>query len=235
MQFSVIIPVYNEERSLRILQEGLFRVMEGISSQYEIIYVDDGSTDSSLEVLKDLARNYSTVKIISLKENKGQSTALYVGLKSSQGEWMVILDADGQNPPEEIIRLLEFQNGFDFITGIRVKNKHCFIKRVASFTARFFRRLILADITKDAGCSLKIFKREIVDFLPFFNHFHRFFTFFARQAGFNVKEVYVAHHKRIFGRSKYGISKRLRQGLFDLIGVYWLKKRLIHYEVRNKF
>lgn len=234
MQFSAVIPVYNEEESLRPLQERLSRVMESATPQYEIIYVDDGSIDSSLEVLKDLARNHPAVKIISLKENRGQSTALYVGLKSSQGAWIVTLDADGQNPPEEIVRLLEFRKDFDFITGIRHKRIDGFMKKKASTIARFFRWLILADITKDTGCSLRMFKREIVESLHFFNNFHRFFTFLARMQGFSVKEVRVTHYKRMFGRSKYGICKRLREGLFDLWGVFWLKKRLIRYEVRYK-
>jgi len=232
MQFSVVIPVFNEVGSLKILQERLDRVMQGFPAGYEIIYVDDGSRDASLGVLKALKESFPAIRIISFKENRGQSAAFYAGFKAARGEWIITLDADGQNPPEEIIRLLEFYQQFDFVTGVRKKRSDSLRRKIASRVAKFFCRLVLGDLTQDVGCSLRIFRRKIVEAIPFFRNFHRFFTFLVKEAGFSVKEVPVAHHRRAAGKSKYSDWKRLKEGIVDLRGVAWLRKRLIKYEVK---
>ena len=232
MEFSIVITLFNEAESLGLLQQRLSTAMNRISNDYEVIYVDDGSRDSSLETLKALRQKFPAMRIISFRKNKGQSVALYAGLKSSRGKWIITLDADGQNPPEEIIRLLEFQDRFDFIAGIRKRRKDNFVKKISSLSARFFRWLVLDDTTKDTGCSLRLFKREIIDSLTFFYNFHRFFTFLVRTKGFLVKEVYVAHSRRMFGKSKYGICKRLKEGICDLLGVYWIKSRMMDYDIK---
>jgi glycosyltransferase involved in cell wall biosynthesis len=224
--------VYNEAESLGLLQAKLYDVMENVSREYEIIYVDDGSQDASLAVLKELKKHYPRIKIISFKENRGQSTALFVGFRAASGDWLITLDSDLQNPPEEITKLLKFKDEFDFITGVRQKRKDSHARKISSQIARGFRWLILHDTTKDTGCSLRAFKREIVERLPFFKNFHRFFTFLVKSMGFKVKEVCVAHHPREFGISKYGTLKRTREGIFDLWGVLWLKRRLIYYETK---
>ncbi len=231
MKFSIVIPVFNEAQNLPLLQRELQRVMQEIGSEYEIIYVDDSSTDCSLEVLKKIAQEYGQVRLISFLNNRGQSQALHAGFKASRGEWIITLDADGQNPPGEISRLLAVEGEFDFITGIRAKRKDSFLKKLSSKAARLVRRLVLKDTTKDIGCSLRMFKREVVETIPLFNNFHRFFTWLVNICGFSVKEVEVAHQQRKFGKSKYGTFKRLLEGIFDLWGVFWLKKRLINYEV----
>lgn len=231
---SVIIPLFNEQESLKRLQKRLSEVLKRVHSDYEIIYVDDGSTDSSLDILKELKKIYPLIRIISFKKIQGQSVALFAGFKASRGEWIITLDADLQNPPEEIPRLLEFTVDYDFITGIRTPRKDGFVKKIASKIARFFRWLVLRDTTQDVGCSLRLFKREVIDYLPLFQHFHGFVTFLAREAGFRVKEIPVAHSSRKFGKSKYGIIKRAKQGIFDLIGVFWLKRRFIRYEIKYK-
>ncbi len=232
MEFSVVIPLFNEEEVLPVLQERLHLVCEKLSSSYEIIYVDDGSTDSSMDVLNKLKNNYPSIRIISFNKNQGQSAGLFAGFHASRGEWIVTIDADLQNPPEEIPRLFEFKDGFDFITGTRAKREDSLIRKISSKTARVFRWVILRDTTQDVGCSLRMFKREIVDSLPYFKNFHRFFTFLTREAGFKIKEVPVKHDARTFGKSKYGVFNRAKEGIFDLVGVFWLKKRLIRYEIK---
>jgi glycosyltransferase involved in cell wall biosynthesis len=208
--------------------------MEGVSGEYEIIYVDDGSNDSSSEILRALGQKFPKIRVVSFQQNCGQSAAFYAGFKSAQGEWIITLDADGQNPPEEITPLLEFYEKFDFVTGVRKSRSDHWSKKVASRIARLFRRSLLGDTTKDVGCSLRIFRREVVDALPFFRNFHRFFVFLVRTRGFSVKEVSVAHHQRAVGKSKYGNWKRLQEGVFDLWGVWWLKKRMIKYEIKHE-
>jgi glycosyltransferase involved in cell wall biosynthesis len=233
MDFSIVIPLFNEEENLTLLQERLHIVCEQISRAYEIIYVDDGSTDSSPKILKDLDKTYPAVRYISFDKNQGQSAALYAGFKASGGKWIITLDSDLQNPPEEIPRLLEFEDKFDFITGIRKDRKDSAFKKLSSRIARSFRSLVLKDTTSDTGCSLRMFKRDVVTGLPYFRNFHRFFTLLARESGFTVKEVPLKHNARKFGTSKYTTWKRAKEGIFDLIGIFWLKRRLIHYEKKD--
>jgi glycosyltransferase involved in cell wall biosynthesis len=227
MDFSVVIPLYNEEQNLPLLQERLHTVCEGTSRSYEIIYIDDGSTDSSLEILKKIKENHPAVRFVSYRKNQGQSSALFAGFMASRGRWVITLDSDLQNPPEEIPRLMEFEKEFDFITGIRKERKDSAFKRLSSGIARSFRQVVLNDITQDTGCSLRMFKREVITGLPYFRNFHRFFTLMAREAGFNIKEVPLKHNERKFGTSKYSTWKRAKEGIFDLIGMFWLKRRLI--------
>jgi dolichol-phosphate mannosyltransferase len=233
IKFSVVIPVYNEEGSLEHLQQRLYKVMESITTDYEILYIDDGSSDRSSVVLQKISQNYPAVKVLTLLRNSGQSTALFAGFKAAAGRWIITLDSDGQNPPEDILRLIEFCGEFDYIAGVRKKRNDTFGKRWASKTARAFRSAILGDITRDTGCSLKVFKKEIAQSLPLFRNFHRFFTFLVRERGFSVKEVSVSHEKRKAGKSKYGNWQRLKEGVWDLMGVVWLKTRMIKYEIKS--
>jgi glycosyltransferase involved in cell wall biosynthesis len=234
MKCSVVIPLFNEEENLRPLHSRLHSVLESLSSPYEIIFVDDGSTDTSPEILKKLSQNHPAVRFISFRVNKGQSTALYAGFRASRGEWIITLDADLQNPPEEIPKLWELRNEADFITGIREKRRDTLLRKISSRIAKYFRSFTLGDTTQDTGCSLRMFKSEVVENLPYFRNFHRFFTFLAREAGFRVREVPLEHNERRFGTSKYTTLGRAKEGIFDLIGVFWLKRRLINYEIKGK-
>jgi len=234
MEYSVVVPIYNEENSLAILNESILKVMDNLNVDYEVIYVDDGSTDSSLDILKGFKKEFPQIKVVSFKRNQGQSSALFVGFREAKGKWIITLDADLQNPPQEILKLIEYKEAYDFITGVRVKRKDTLLRRFSSGVAKFFRWAILRDKTKDVGCSLRMFKREVVEFIPFFKNFHRFFPFLTEKAGFKIKEVAVAHQSRRFGKSKYTTFKRLKEGIFDLAGLFWLKERIINYEVKYK-
>jgi len=226
IEYSVVIPLFNEEGSLQSLQGELNEVMESLSCKYEIIYVNDGSKDSSAKVLEDLKRNHPNVKVISFKENKGQSAALLAGFKASQGKWIFTLDADGQNPPKEFLKLLEFKDKFDFITGIREKRKDVFLKKTSSAVAKLIRWIVLHDTTKDTGCSLRIFKREAIDYSLYFKNVHSFFTFLARIKGFSIKEVCVGHRFRVSGKSKYGYVRRAYDGVIGLGRVLLIKRHI---------
>jgi glycosyltransferase involved in cell wall biosynthesis len=228
MECSVVIPLFNEKESLPQLQERLHSVLEEFSCNFEIIYVNDGSTDSSLETLNVLKADYPSIRIISLEKNQGQSVALFAGFRESRGEWIITMDADLQNPPEEIHKLWQFKDGYDFITGIREKRRDSLFKKGSSRIAKFFRQAVLGDTTLDTGCSLRLFRRKVLERLPFFRNFHRFFTFLTRESGFKIKEVPLRHSERKFGKSKYTTWKRAKEGVFDLLGVFWLKRRIIH-------
>jgi glycosyltransferase involved in cell wall biosynthesis len=226
MKFSVVIPVYNEEEALPLLNRRLRKVMEKLSCEYEIIYVDDGSTDASPEILKGIKNSHpGKIKIVSFQNNRGQSKALMSGFESSLRSWIITLDADLQNPPGEIFKLLRFKNDFDFITGVRKKRRDAFTKKLSSKVAMYFRRLILKDTSKDSGCCLRIFRREIINSVNFTKNFHRYFPFIAKMQGYSVKEVDVRHSPRRFGKSKYGNFKRAKEGIFDLLGILCLKEK----------
>ncbi|HEC69669.1 MAG TPA: glycosyltransferase [Candidatus Omnitrophica bacterium] len=234
MEFSVVVPIYNEENSLITLNEGILKVMDNLNVDYEVIYIDDGSIDSSLDILKEFKKRFPQIRIVSFKKNQGQSSALFAGFKEAKGKWIITLDADLQNPPQEILKLIEYKEAYDFITGVRIDRKDTLLRRLSSGVAKFFRWAVLRDKTKDVGCSLRVFKREVIEFIPLFKNFHRFFPFLAKKTGFKIKEVAVAHQSRRFGKSKYTTFKRLREGFFDLIGLFWLKRRIINYEIKYR-
>jgi len=234
MELSVVIPVFNEEESLVSLHEELASVMQNLGKEYEVIYVDDGSSDSSVDILKDLKKRFSQIKIISFIQNEGQSSALYAGFRASLGEWIITLDADGQNSPQDIPSFYKFIGTYDFITGVRRFRKDNLIRKASSSIAKVSRRLVLGDETQDTGCSLRIFRREVIGAIPFFKNFHRFFTSLVKTNDFSVKEIEVNHRRRKFGRSKYSGLRRTCEGIFDLWGVYWLKKRMINYKVKHE-
>ena len=224
--YSVIIPVFNEAESLSHLQERLHRVMESQSHKYEIIYVDDASQDRSAEVLKGLESCYRRIRFITHGERKGKSASLTTGFKAAKGKWVVTLDADLQNPPEEITKLLQFKDEFDFITGVRKNRKDSLAKRIPSSLARLSRRIVLGDFTRDAGCGLQLFHREKLGFFPYFRNFFLFHIFLAKVKGFSVKEVEIEHERRKFGRSKYGTFERMLKGITDLRTAFKIKKEL---------
>jgi glycosyltransferase involved in cell wall biosynthesis len=176
--------------------------------------------------LKELKKYYSEIRIITFKKNKGQSVALFAGFKAAKGRWIITLDADLQNPPEEIFKLLEAKDNFDLVIGIRKNRKDTFFRNISSLLARTVVRLLLGDTTIDPGCPLRIFKREILDSIPFFQNFHYFFAYLVKTRGFVIKEVYVKHDRRMFGESKYGILKRVKYGILGLQSIFWLRRRV---------
>jgi glycosyltransferase involved in cell wall biosynthesis len=230
MQYSVVIPVFNEEESLDELQRRIHQVMKGITSEHEIIYVNDGSFDKSLEVLNRLQNEFREIRIIPLAKRRGQSYCLARGFHASRGEWIITLDGDLQNPPEEIPTLTQYVNQYDFITGVRKIRNDIWSKRVASQVARLFRLIVLGDHSRDTGCSLKVFKKNMLQKIPLFKNFHRFFPFLAISGGCTIKEVMIQHDQRKYGKSKYGNIKRAFDGVIDLLGVLWLRKRMISYD-----
>ena len=223
IEYSVVIPLYNEEESLPVLQEELHAAMESLERGYEIIYVNDGSTDSSTEVLGALKEGYVNIKIISLAKNRGQDEALAAGFKASLGEWIITMDADLQNPPSEIRKLLEFKDGYDLIISRRKRRKDSYSKIAASGLARLIRFMVLGDTCKDAGAALRIYRRSMISEIPLFRRFYFFFPHIARTKGFKVREIDVEHRRRRYGRSKYGNLKRAAEGIVDL----WNVRRIV--------
>ena len=220
---SIIIPFYNEEACVRsVLDE-----VRLCQPDAEIIAVDDGSRDRTWEIICGTA----SVRGLRLTQNRGQSAAMYAGMRAATGDIIVLMDGDGQNDPADIEKLVNLliQDGADVVCGQRVKRRDTFSRRVASRSANAIRRSILNDGISDTGCSLKAFRREHVELLVPFNGLHRYLPAIFKHAGLRLAEVPVNHRARTLGVSKYTNWNRALRGIYDLIGVRWLLNRKVIY------
>jgi glycosyltransferase involved in cell wall biosynthesis len=224
MTFSVVVPLYNEEESLEELHRRLTLVMQPLSENFEIIFVDDGSTDNSFSVLKILHEKDSRVKVIQFRKNFGKASALSAGFKKAQGNIIITIDADLQDLPEEIPTLLKkIEAGFELVSGWKVKRKDPVVRKVASRVFNFVTSFNTGVKLHDFNCGLKCYKREVIEELNLYGELHRYIPAIANWKGFKVGEVSVDHHPRMHGKSKFG-SERYLRGLFDLLTVIMLTK-----------
>ncbi len=218
LELSVVIPLLDEEDNIYILWNKLCESLRKLNCAYEIIFINDGSIDASLKILKDIQKKDQSVKIISFKESFGQTAALSAGFKRAEGNLVVSLDCDLQNDPEDISKLLEKnREGYDLVCGWRKKRKDPFFaKIVPSLVANKIISCVLDIKIHDIGCTLKTYKKDVVKNINLYKGMHRFIPFLAKQAGFTFKEVEVNHYPRIHNKSKYGI-KRVIQVISDLL------------------
>lgn len=218
-ELSVVIPIYNEEESIGLLQEQLHAVLQHLGHTYEIIYVDDGSRDQSWQRLLEIARCYPFVRIIRFRRNFGQTAALQAGIDHSHGDILVFLDGDLQNDPADIPRLLDALNdGYDVVSGWR-RNRHDSWTRVLpSRIANWIISRVTGVDLHDYGCTLKAYRRDVLRHIKLYGEMHRFIPAYASWAGASIVEIPVRHCSRRFGKSKYGISRTLRV-LLDLMTV----------------
>lgn len=233
-KFSVVIPAYNESLSLPPLLEELAEVMNRQGAAYEVVVVDDGSTDETLAVLDKCRDALPELRVLQLDGNYGQSAALEAGFRAARGEVLVTLDADGQNPPAEIPKLLERIGPFDFVCGWRRNRQDRLRKRVASRLAYCVRWLLLHDKFHDSGCSLKAMRRQCVSNLTLFNGLHRFLPALIALRGYRVTQVEVDHRPRKAGQSRYGILNRIVSPLADLWAVRWMQRRYRPYRTAER-
>jgi dolichol-phosphate mannosyltransferase len=226
---SVIVPVFNEEDNISILQSELGRALSGI--EHEIVFVDDGSSDRTAERIQ----RGPEVRILSFENNTGQSAAIYAGLNAAFGATLVLIDGDLQNDPADIPRLLaEISRGADLVCGYREKRKDTTVKRLTSRIANFVRSRFTKDGVRDTGCSLKAMRRECVRTLIPFKGMHRFIPALVKGAGYQLVEVPVNHRPRRFGKSKYGLRNRALRATIDMFGVRWLLSRQVNYKLRRE-
>lgn len=226
MQLSILVPVYNEADNVEMLYDEIVGALSDETYLFEVIFINDGSTDDTFNRLKAISRRSPHLKIVSHTTNYGQSAALVTGARAAQYPYLVTMDGDGQNDPRDIALLVA---SLDFpktvVVGNRKKRDDRLIKRVSSWVGNTIRRRWLNDGCKDTGCSLKLFPRDAFLALPHFNHLHRFLPALFQRAGFRVVNVGVNHRKRTHGVSKYGVMNRLFVSMYDLMGVKWLLKR----------
>lgn len=230
---SAVLPVFNEVESLPGLLEELVAVLEEVGDSYEILLVDDGSSDGSASWIEEHARRDRRVRGVFLERNVGQSGALAAGLSRARGEVVVTLDADGQNDPADLPLLLQALREADVVSGVRTPRADSWARRASSSIANRARRAVIGDTITDIGCSLKAYRRGVIDGLPLFVGAHRFLPALCQFRGARVVEVSVRHRPRRHGSSKYGVGNRLFRGIRDLLGVRWLKSRTLRYQVRR--
>ena len=238
MKISVILPIYNEEKNILILYEELRDVLAALElgkiiENFEIICVNDGSGDNSLEVLKSLAAKDKQVKVINFRNNFGQTAALSAGISAASGELIIPMDADLQNDPKDIVRFIEKINeGNSMVSGWRKNRKDYLIsRRIPSIIANWLIGLITGVKIHDYGCTIKAYKKEVIQGVHLYGEMHRFIAAYAAWRGGKVAEIIVNHRLRINGRTNYGISRTFRV-LLDLIVVKFLFKymdRPIHF------
>ena len=231
MKLSIIIPMYNEQESL----DSLFVELSGLFGQEaetEIIFINDGSSDNTLNILESKIKNYPTWSIINLYRNYGKSVALQAGFDNSKGEIIATMDADLQDNPKEIHHLIEeLEKGYDVVSGWKKNRKDPLEKKIASKIFNFFVRVFSGLKIHDSNCGIKVFKREVTEMLTLYGGRHRYIPLLAHQKKFLISEVVVDHREREFGISKYGI-KRYSDGFFDFLTILFLGKymdRPLHF------
>jgi dolichol-phosphate mannosyltransferase len=225
---SVIVPLFNEEENMSILQSELRAALAGVD--HEIIFVDDGSIDRTAERIEKAPN----VRVIRFAKNAGQSAAIYAGLQAARGAIAVVIDGDLQNDPADIPRLLaEISRGADLVCGYRARRKDTLVKRLTSRIANAVRSRFTKDGVRDTGCTLKAMRRECLSALLPFKGMHRFIPALIKAAGYRLVEIPVAHRPRRFGQSKYGLGNRALRATIDMFGVRWLLSRRLNYKIRD--
>jgi glycosyltransferase involved in cell wall biosynthesis len=224
MELSIVIPVYNEEKNLPLLNEAIYQAMKTYSKDWEIVYVDDGSKDRSLNVLERIAMEDSVrIRVVELRRNFGQTAALAAGIDHAQGSIIVMLDADMQNDPADIPMMLEkIDEGYDVVSGWRKERKDAFINRtLPSRIANGLISWVTGVHLHDYGCTLKAYRREVITGFRLYGEMHRFIPVYANRFGARIIEVPVQHHPRKFGKTKYGLERTVKV-LLDLFTVKFL-------------
>jgi glycosyltransferase involved in cell wall biosynthesis len=223
MTVSVVIPLYNEEENVQVLNEKLTETLKSMDSDYEIVYVDDGSTDNTLQLLEEIQKKDDKVVVLCLRRNFGQTAAFAAGFDFARGDVVVTMDGDLQNDPKDIPRLLELIKDYDLVSGWRKKRQDTFItRRLPSIIANWLISKVTGVGLHDYGCSLKAYRREVIKNLKLYGEMHRFIPAVASWYGVKIAEVETTHHPRLLGKSKYGISRTIRV-LLDLITVKFLQ------------
>ena len=223
MDVSIVVPIYNEEENIPALHEKVSQALSTSGLEYELILVDDGSSDRSFLLLHDLAQKDPRVKVIRFRRNFGQTAAMAAGFDAATGRVVVPMDGDLQNDPADIVRLLaKIEEGYDVVSGWRKDRQDTFINRkLPSMIANGLISRLTGVHLHDYGCTLKAYRKEVLEGINLYGEMHRFVPALASQVGARVAEIPVQHHPRLFGQSKYGISRTMRVVL-DLMTVKFL-------------
>ena len=236
LDVALVIPVYNERDNLPLLIDEITHAVGGTGRRYEIVAVDDASTDGSLDVLRGLERDHPELRVVALAEHAGQTAALAAGFRAACSRVVVTLDADLQNDPADVPALLAEleRSSAAAVVGYRVNRHDSGWKRLQSRIANGVRNRLNRETIRDTGCSLKAFRAEAVRALPLFDGMHRFLPTLVRMGGGTVVEVPVRHRPRRFGRTKYGMWNRVFRSFADALAVRWMQRRALRYRIREE-
>jgi glycosyltransferase involved in cell wall biosynthesis len=232
-RLSIVVPAYNEALNLPTLVEETVGAVAPLGQSWELLVVDDGSTDETPAVLAELEGRHPTLRVLRFARSAGQSAAFLAGFEEARGEVVVTLDADLQNNPADIPELLRRLEGHDAVLGVRRHRRDSALRRLSSRTAGAVRRAVTRDGLTDVGCSLKALRREHLEGLPRFNGVHRFFGTLLVWKGCRIAEVPVDHRPRRAGEAKYNVRNRAFRTLLDLLAMRWLRSRWVRYEIER--
>ncbi|MCL4178939.1 MAG: glycosyltransferase family 2 protein [Verrucomicrobia bacterium] len=224
-EISILVPVYNEQDNVPPLAREIAAALKSELRQYELIFVDDGSTDATSQRIDEAHHADPRVRGVRHRRNAGQSAAFWTGLNTARGSIIGTLDGDLQNDPADLPRLLARLDEADFVCGVRLKRQDDWLRRVSSSVARQARRAALGVDFRDTGCFLRVFRRQAIAGVFPFHGWHRFLPVLAHGAGARVLEIPVNHRPRASGVSKYGVWNRLGRGIWDLLGLAWYQQR----------
>lgn len=234
-KLSMVVPAYNEEDNLPTVLKEVTQAVAPLEREWEIIFVDDGSSDTTLQVIKELAAEHQTVRYLSFARNCGQSAAFAAGFQAATGEVIVTMDADLQNDPADIPAMLRlYEQGYDMVIGWRAERQDSWAKKKASRIGNAIRNWVSRETVKDTGCSLKIMRADMARAIPMFTGMHRFLPTLMKLQGARVAEVKVNHRPRLHGKSKYGVLDRALTTWSDLLAVRWMQMRHIRYEIKEQ-
>ena len=231
-EFTVVVPLYNEVENIGELERRLGAFVSSCSLRTCVLFVNDGSTDGSLEKLTDVCRRNPQFSYISFDRNYGLTAALKAGIDNTFSKYVGYIDADLQTDPEDFELLLRHIGEYSMVTGVRADRQDSFFKKMQSKIANSFRRMMTGDGAKDTGCPLKVLHTDVARKLPLFNGMHRFLpALVLLQKGARYMEVPVHHHPRMAGRSKFGLGNRLWGPLADCFAYRWMRRRYIEYSI----
>lgn len=231
MKYSVVIPLKNEEDNIADLVHELEPTMLSLNAPWELLCIDDGSTDKTLEILTRLAGEKPYIRVLSFDRNYGQSCAFDAGFKNARGEWIITLDGDRQNDPADIPKLLAQTPDADLVCGHRVNRRDPWHKKITSKLANFVRSRLCRDHVNDTGCSLKVYNTKCLKRIKMFKGMHRFLPALFIIEGFRVVEVPVNHRERLKGVTKYNFFNRSFNTIADMLAVRWMSKRHVNYKI----
>ena len=233
IRYSVIIPLKNEAENIGDLLYELIPVMNGLKAKWEVICIDDGSNDQTLDILRQMSTQVPQLAICAFTQHYGQSSALDAGFQAAQGEIIITLDGDGQNDPVEIPALLNTLHDCDLVCGIRIGRNDNWSKQFISRIANTVRGWVCGDGIRDIGCSLKAYRKESLLKIRLYEGMHRFLPALFKIEGFKVKEIPVKHRKRLKGESKYSLANRHFNTIMDMFAVAWMRRRKLKYTIKN--
>lgn len=233
IKYSIVVPLKDEEGNIRPLVQEIEQVMSTVGAPWEMVCIDDGSTDKTLSILNELKKDRPFLRTLVFTKNFGQSSAFDAGFRNARGEFIITMDGDRQNDPADIPKLIDLSANSDLVCGIRRKRRDNVVKRFVSYIANNIRSRVCKDGIQDTGCSLKLYRRDCFNKIKLYNGMHRFLPALFQIEGFRVQEVLVNHRERTSGTTKYNFLNRSFNTIADMLAVRWMRKRHLNYQINK--